>query len=94
MHRRYPFRASKADPMPIPDSNVQNRICFWNHGLSSVIQNLIDKGLRLTKFNEYDAAPANIFPKSTELHSGWYAPQKYAGIFPVLYALEAQKPVF
>lgn len=96
----YPY----ASPIPIQGiesgsyadlhAKIQTEYVFWNHGLSGVIQNLVDQGLILRRIHEYDSAPVNIFPNGTELRPGWYAPQKYAGIFPVLYALEAQKPVW
>ncbi len=61
----------------------------WNHSLSSVIAALMEEGLRLTHFNEYDYSPFPIFGKrGVEVAPGRHMVQGKEGLLPLVYALE------
>jgi 2-polyprenyl-3-methyl-5-hydroxy-6-metoxy-1,4-benzoquinol methylase len=63
----------------------------WNHDQAEVLQNLLNTGLQLEHFSEYDYSPYACFPKVTEV-----APRKYQipgmeGKLPMVYALRMRK---
>lgn len=63
----------------------------WNHDLAEVLQNLLDQGLRLEHFSEYDYSPYACFPETVEI-----APRKFQipgmeGKLPMVYALRMSK---
>ncbi len=63
----------------------------WNHSLSEVINSLINNGLTITSFDEYDYSPYNCFDNTIE-----YEPKKYriahlGDKIPMVYAITAFK---
>ncbi len=55
-----------------PDAPIRHKEYFWCHSLDEVIQPLIDQGLRLQRFREYDYSPWNCFPHLVERAPGEY----------------------
>lgn len=64
----------------------------WNHSLAEVIQNLIDTGLRIDVFSEYDYSPYDCFANTVEVGQGRYQIKGMEGKLPMMYALRASKP--
>ena len=62
--------------------------CTWNHSLGSVVNSLIEAGLKIDYLNEYDASPYNILPRLQKTDSGYETSEKY---FPLIYELKATK---
>ena len=73
-----------------PESGVKNDFIVWNHGLAEVMDSLINKGMRINRFHEYDYSPYNIFPESTEGPDGFFI-KGLEGKLPLVYALRAEK---
>ncbi len=63
----------------------------WNHDLSSVMQGLIDAGLSITSFREFDTSPFNCFRNTIEISPGKFQIKGLEGKIPMVYALEARK---
>jgi SAM-dependent methyltransferase len=63
----------------------------WNHDLAEVMQNLIDAGLRIELFREYDHSPYNCFKNMVETEPGLYQVKGLEGVLPLVYALKAGK---
>jgi hypothetical protein len=63
----------------------------WNHSLADVLQSLIQAGLTLTHFQEYDYVPYNCFGNMTEVAPGKYQVNGMEGKAPLVYALKAVK---
>lgn len=63
----------------------------WNHGLSEVMQALINAGLTIEVFREYDYSPYNIFRDMAEVAPGHYQVKDMAGKLPLVYSLRAVK---
>ncbi len=63
----------------------------WNHDLSEVMQNLINAGLCIDDFREYDWSPYNCFSKMVEVAPGQYQVQGMEGKLPLMYTLSASK---
>jgi hypothetical protein len=55
------------------------------------MQALIDSGLSIEVFNEYDYSPYNIFSKPVEAGSGRYMIEGMEGKLPIVYAIRAIK---
>ena len=63
----------------------------WNHDLAEVLQSLIDAGLRINSFAEYDYSPYNCFRNMIETEPGKFQVEAIAGKIPMLYSLVAGK---
>ncbi|WP_343694016.1 class I SAM-dependent methyltransferase [Chitinophaga sp.] len=72
-------------------ADITVKTVAWNHSLSEVLNSLIQNGLVLHSFDEYDYSPYNCFNKTIE-----YAPNKYrithlGDKIPMIYAITAYK---
>ncbi|RAJ14502.1 class I SAM-dependent methyltransferase [Olleya aquimaris] len=61
----------------------------WNHGLSEVINALIEAGLHIDYLNEYDESPYNVLPDLVETKSGMYATKDK--LYPLIFEIKATK---
>lgn len=61
----------------------------WNHGLSEVINALIEAGLQIDYLNEYDESPYDVFPDLVKLDNGMYKMKEQ--LFPMLFEIKATK---
>jgi len=64
---------------------------MWNHSLSEVMQNLIDKNMVIEKFQEFDWSPYPCFKHIEEFEKGKWQTEKFGNKIPMVYALSAQK---
>jgi SAM-dependent methyltransferase len=63
----------------------------WNHGLGEIINALLQSGLELNVFTEYDYSPYNCFNKTIEVGSNQYRIEAFGDKIPMIYALIATK---
>ena len=63
----------------------------WNHGLAEVLQNLVNNGLEITSFREYDYSPYNCFQHTIEFEPGKFRIKHLADKIPMVYSLQAVK---
>ncbi|NNE30932.1 MAG: class I SAM-dependent methyltransferase [Winogradskyella sp.] len=61
----------------------------WNHGLSDVVNSLIEAGLKIDYLNEYDESPYDVFPNLTKQANGMYRMKDQ--LFPMIFELKATK---
>ncbi|MDB9754771.1 class I SAM-dependent methyltransferase [Winogradskyella sp.] len=61
----------------------------WNHGLSEIINALIEAGLDIEYLNEYDESPYDVFPDLVKLDNGMYKLKDQ--LFPMLFEIKATK---
>lgn len=61
----------------------------WNHNLAEVFQNIIDAGMRIQVFSEYDYAPYNCLANMVEAGEGKWQLKGMEGKLPLLYAVKA-----
>ena len=61
----------------------------WNHGLSEVINSLIEAGLSIDYFNEYDESPYDVFPDLIEQGNGMFKIKDQ--MYPMIFELKATK---
>ncbi len=61
----------------------------WNHGLSEVVNALIEAGLRIDYLNEYDESPYDVFPGLIKTETGLYKMKNQ--LFPMIFEIKATK---
>lgn len=61
----------------------------WNHGLSEVVNALIEAGLQIDYLNEYDESPYDVFPDLIKTESGMYKMKDQ--LFPMIFEIKATK---
>ena len=73
------------------DAEIKQLEIGWNHDLSEVLQNLINAGLRIVSFQEFDYSPYNCFQNMVEISPGKYQIKGMEGRLPLVYAVKAIK---
>jgi SAM-dependent methyltransferase len=63
----------------------------WNHSLQEVMTSLIQNGLRIDKFQEFDYSPYNCFRHTEEIEPGKYRIEHLQSHIPMVYAISATK---
>ena len=71
------------------DADIQMKEIGWNHALSDVLQSLINAGLEITVFKEYDYSVYNCFSNTIETAPGQWQIKGMESKLPMMYALEA-----
>ena len=61
----------------------------WNHGLSSVVNALIEAGLQIEYLNEHDESPYDVFPDLIKTDNGMFKMDNQ--LFPMLFELKGTK---
>lgn len=73
------------------DADINLKSLSWNHSIAEVLQALINTGLSITTFREYDYSPYACFKNTVEVEKGKFQIIGKEGIIPMVYALEAIK---
>lgn len=68
---------------------VSSKEYGWNHGLSEVVNALIEAGLQIEYLNEYDESPYDVFPDLIELDNRMYKMKDQ--LFPMIFEIKARK---
>ncbi|WP_456438001.1 class I SAM-dependent methyltransferase [Psychroserpens sp.] len=71
------------------DSKMISKEYGWNHGLSEVINALIEAGLKIDFLNEYDESPYNVLPDLVETKSGYFVTKEK--LYPLIFEIKASK---
>jgi len=71
------------------DSGIKNDYVMWNHGLSEVTNALMDSGLKIDGFEEYNYSPYDCFNKTVEYSPGKYRIEGFGDKVPMVYSLLA-----
>ena len=70
-------------------SKIVSKEYGWNHGLSQVVNALIEAGLTLEYLNEYDESPYDVFPDLIKVEGGMYKMKDQ--LFPMIFEIKATK---
>jgi SAM-dependent methyltransferase len=70
-------------------SKIVSKEYGWNHGLSQVVNALIEAGLTIEYLNEYDESPYDVFPDLIKVESGMYKMKD--PLFPMIFEIKAIK---
>ena len=71
------------------ESKMISKEYGWNHGLSDVINALIEAGLHIDYLNEYDESPYDVLPNLVKTDSGMYVTQDK--LYPLIFEIKARK---
>lgn len=74
-----------------PNSGVEATSYYFNHGLAETMQALLNAGLQVRTFKEYDTSPYAIFGDSVQVEGG-YQPRGHQGTLPLVFGVEFVKP--
>lgn len=73
------------------DSGLSLDFVSWNHGIAEVLNSLLQNGLQLRSFHEYDYSPYDCFSETIEFEPGKFRIRHFGDKIPMVYALEAEK---
>lgn len=73
------------------DSGEERNYISWNHSLSEVINALLERGLQLDCFREYDFSPHNCFQHTVQVGESGYRIEHLEDKIPMTYALRMIK---
>ncbi|MGB3453345.1 MAG: class I SAM-dependent methyltransferase [Moheibacter sp.] len=59
----------------------------WNHGISEVLNSLINNGLEINSFDEYDYSPYNCFENTVEFEPGKFRIKHLENKIPMVYSI-------
>ncbi len=75
------------------NADIKAEFVCWNHGLAEVMSSLLDQGLVIKQFKEYDYSPYSCFNNYEEFESGKYRVKAFGDKIPYVYALLVEKPI-
>ncbi len=73
-----------------PEADLVLQECFWNHSLADVINPLMEQGLEISHFSEYDYSPWDCFQRTVPVKKGFQI-DGLEGKLPMVFALKARK---
>jgi len=73
------------------DADFSTKTVTWNHGLSEVVSALIDAGMSIELFHEYDFSPYDCFRHTEEFEPGKFRIKHLGNRIPMVYSLVAKK---
>ncbi|OIQ27926.1 MAG: SAM-dependent methyltransferase [Bacteroidetes bacterium MedPE-SWsnd-G2] len=71
------------------NSEMTSKEYSWNHGLSEVVNALIEVGLRIEFLNEYNESPYNVLPDLIPNNNGNFTLK--SDLYPLIYDIKATK---
>ncbi|MFW9847033.1 MAG: class I SAM-dependent methyltransferase [Candidatus Thorarchaeota archaeon] len=99
LHLRYPY-FTPGKPMVFndgatyadPDAKLENTTTYeWNHSISTLINSLIDAGLRIDFFNEFPFTTWKALPFLIQENNGRWVMPSHQDSMPLMYSLRASK---
>jgi SAM-dependent methyltransferase len=63
----------------------------WNHPISDILNSLINNGLEINCFNEYDYSPYNCFNETEEFEPNKFRIKTFENKIPIVYAIKGTK---
>lgn len=72
-------------------ADITQEYVMWNHGLSEVMNSLINNGLEITSLNEFDYSPYNCFNRTIEFEPKKYRIGHLENKIPMVYSIVAEK---
>ncbi len=73
------------------NAEIKQETVTWNHGISEVVNSLINSKLEINKLNEYDYSPYNCFNKTEKIATHKFRIKHFANNIPMVYAIVATK---
>jgi SAM-dependent methyltransferase len=87
-----PIVSSPRGSYAAPRARLRGKEYWWNHGLGSIVNAVLDAGLSLDELREYPYAPYEVpRHRMVEVAKGRWAPRASRGKTPVLFSLQARR---
>jgi SAM-dependent methyltransferase len=72
-------------------SEIEAKTIGWNHPTSDILNSLIQSGLEINSYNEYDYSPYNCFNETEEFEPAKYRIKHFGNKIPMVYSILATK---
>ncbi len=72
-------------------ADLQTKSIGWNHPISEILNSLLQSGLELKQFNEYDYSPYNCFNETEEFEPRKFRIKSFGNKIPMVYSILATK---
>ena len=73
------------------NAKIETKSVGWNHPTSEVLNALIQVGLELNSYDEYDYSPYNCFNETEEFEKGKFRIKHFQNKIPMVFSLMATK---
>ncbi len=73
------------------NSEMESKTIGWNHPTSEVLNALIQSGLEINAFNEFDYSPYNCFNETEEFEKGKFRIKHFKNKIPMVFSILATK---
>lgn len=73
------------------NASIKEKSVCWNHGLSTVIHSILQAGLKLADFQEYNYSPYDCFENTVKLADRKFKIKGLEDKIPMIYSLKAVK---
>ena len=70
---------------------IEAKTITWNHGTAELLNALLNNGLELNAFNEFDYSPYNCFNKTEEFAPNKFRIKHLGNKIPMVYSILATK---
>lgn len=74
------------------EESFQADYVTWNHDLAEVMTALLNKGLKIEAFQEFNYSPYDCFAHTVEVAPGKYQLKPFGDKLPLVFALKCSKP--
>jgi hypothetical protein len=71
---------------------LSHDMASWIHPISDILQSLMDAGLQLIQFREWDHSPYSCFKEVEEYETGRFRIKHLGNKIPMVYGIVASKP--
>lgn len=90
-HKSEPIVEQTVGTYADKNAPISNQSISWNHGLAEVQTALLNTGLQLKSFKEYDYSPYSCFNHLEEFEAGKFRIQYIGNLIPMVYSLVFKK---
>lgn len=73
------------------NADITQQYVMWNHGTGEVINSLIQNGLEIASFDEFDYSPYNCFNKTVEFEPGKFRISHLDDKIPMVFSIKAKR---
>jgi SAM-dependent methyltransferase len=73
------------------DAVISTKTIGWNHPISELLNALINNGLEINGFNEYNYSPYNCFNETEEFEPNKFRIKHFGNKIPMVYSIKATK---
>lgn len=73
------------------EAEIQSKTISWNHPISETLNALINAGLEINQFNEFDYSPYDCFNEIEEVEPGKFRLKPFGNKIPMVYSILANK---